>query len=138
MKNRKVVINKCYGGFGLSYEAVMLYAKLKGIELYPFIDDTHKKIYGKKATIDNPEIMLHYTTKPIENEDELYDDEIYFSDRDIPRDDPCLVKAVEQLGENASGRFASLKVVKVPADVEWAIEEYDGIEWVAEAHKTWG
>jgi hypothetical protein len=30
----KIVINDCYGGFGLSYEGVMRYAELKGIKLY--------------------------------------------------------------------------------------------------------
>ena len=27
--------------------------------------------------------------------------------------------------------------VSIPDDVEWQIEEYDGMEWVAEAHRTW-
>ena len=31
----KVVYNACYGGFGLSDEAYILYAKLKGIDIYP-------------------------------------------------------------------------------------------------------
>ena len=31
----KVVINACYGGFGLSEKAVMRYAELKGLTLYP-------------------------------------------------------------------------------------------------------
>lgn len=30
----KVVINACYGGFGLSHEAVLRYAEIKGITLY--------------------------------------------------------------------------------------------------------
>lgn len=30
----KVVINTCFGGFGLSYEAAKLYAKKKGFELF--------------------------------------------------------------------------------------------------------
>lgn len=35
---------------------------------------------------------------------------------------------VEQLGsERASGLFASLKVVEIP----------DGVEWIAEKHRTW-
>ena len=31
----KVVINKCYGGFGLSDAAMHRYAEIKGITLYP-------------------------------------------------------------------------------------------------------
>jgi hypothetical protein len=30
-----------------------------------------------------------------------------------------------------------LLIVEVPADVDWYIEEYDGLEWVAEKHRTW-
>ena len=56
---------------------------------------------------------------------------------DIERDDPFLVKVVETLGKKANGRFARLKVVDIPEDVDWQIEEYDGLEWVAEMHRTW-
>ena len=55
----------------------------------------------------------------------------------IERDDPHLVKVVETLGKKANGRFARLKVVDIPEDVDWQIEEYDGLEWVAEMHRTW-
>jgi hypothetical protein len=37
----------------------------------------------------------------------------------------------------ANGAHANLKIVEVPPDVEWQIEEYDGNEWVAEKHRTW-
>jgi hypothetical protein len=44
---------------------------------------------------------------------------------------------VQELGEAANGQYAKLKVVTIPDDVEWTIEEYDGMEWIAEAHRTW-
>jgi hypothetical protein len=44
---------------------------------------------------------------------------------------------VEEMGENVNTRFSELKVVEIPNDVEWQIEEYDGAEWVAEKHRTW-
>ena len=53
------------------------------------------------------------------------------------RADLKLVECVEKLGEDADGTFAELKVVNIPDDVEWTIEEYDGIEWVSEKHRTW-
>jgi len=56
---------------------------------------------------------------------------------DIPRDDPALIQVVEQLGGEAANRFSELKIVEIPDDVEWTIAEYDGLEWVAEAHRTW-
>jgi len=58
-------------------------------------------------------------------------------DIEIKRNDPILVEIVEQLGESANGRFAELKVVEIPDDVVWGIEEYDGAEWIAEKHRTW-
>ena len=58
-------------------------------------------------------------------------------DFNIKRNDPILVEIVEQLGEAANGDFAELKVVKIPDDVQWQIEDYDGNEWVAEKHRTW-
>ena len=32
---------------------------------------------------------------------------------------------------------SDLKVVEIPDDVEWEIEEYDGNEWVSEVHRCW-
>mgnify|MGYP003674481419 CR=1 FL=1 len=53
------------------------------------------------------------------------------------RDDEALVKCVETLGDKASGNSARLRIVEIPDDVEWKIEEYDGYEHVAEVHRTW-
>ena len=56
---------------------------------------------------------------------------------EIARDSPQLVQIVEQFGDCANGCYSSLKVVEIPDGVEWTIGEYDGCEWVAEAHRTW-
>ncbi len=92
---RHVVINDCYGGFGLSDRAITEYKKLAGIT--------------------DPE----------------------FYDRDVARDDPYLIKVIKQLGMAANGAHANLKIIEIPGDIEWLIQEYDGAEWVAEAHRTW-
>ena len=64
------------------------------------------------------------------------DDQFY--DFDIERNDPILLQVIEQLGVNdASGNHANLKIVDVPDDVQWVVEEYDGKEHVAECHRTW-
>ena len=112
----KIVINKCYGGFGLSEEAVLLYAKKKGLNLI---------IQRKKGLKLN-----HYYL----NEKK---DDNYFRERDIQRNDPILVEVVEELGEKADDTYSELKIVEIPDDVEWIIEEYDGNEWVAEDHRRW-
>jgi hypothetical protein len=56
---------------------------------------------------------------------------------DLARDDPVLVAIVRELGADANGDYAALKIVEVPYGVDWTIEEYDGTEWVAEKHRTW-
>ena len=58
-------------------------------------------------------------------------------ENDIARDDPVLVAIVRELGVDADGDYAALKIVEVPYGVDWTIEEYDGTEWVAEKHRTW-
>jgi hypothetical protein len=85
---KKIVINKCFGGFGLS-----------------------------DLALDKLGINDYY---------------------DIPRDDPKLVAVVEELGQEANGQYANLKIVEIPDDAEWQIEAYDGQEHVAEKHQTWG
>lgn len=56
---------------------------------------------------------------------------------EIDRADPELVHVVEMLGKDANGSHARLKVVEIPADVAWKIEEHDGVEHIAEVHRTW-
>ena len=50
---------------------------------------------------------------------------------------PRLVECVETLGTKANGRFAELHVVEIPDDVDWFIDEYDGIESIHERHRIW-
>ena len=113
----KIVINKCYGGFSLSDTAVILYAKKAGINI---IKDEKK----------SSSFISHYYI------DEIKDGN-YFSDHFIERTDPILIEVVEELGEAADGRCAKLKVLEIPDDVQWQIQEYDGVEWIAEQHRTW-
>jgi hypothetical protein len=44
---------------------------------------------------------------------------------------------VQELGEKANDRFSKLKIVEIPDDVQWEIQEYDGWEHIAENHRTW-
>jgi len=53
------------------------------------------------------------------------------------RDCPHLVQLVQELGSKANDEISVLKVVEIPNEIEWQIEEYDGMEWVSEIHKTW-
>lgn len=57
----------------------------------------------------------------------------YYDDRHNPK----LVECVETLGDKANGRCADLQVVEIPDNVDYKIEEYNGIEHIAETHRTW-
>lgn len=92
----KIVINRCFGGFGLSPEAILKYTELKGIEYGDF----------EKISVD--------------------------------RSDPILVQIVEEMGTKKSqSQLSKLKIVEIPDDVQWLIEDYDGFESIHEVHRVW-
>lgn len=59
-----------------------------------------------------------------------------YSDDNL-RTDTKLIECVETLGEEANGRWARLAVVEIPDDVDWEIDNYDGIETIREKHRSW-
>jgi len=61
----------------------------------------------------------------------------FWNEDDIKRDDPALVKTVEDLGEKANSMCSELKVVEIPDDVDWKITEHSGWEQVEEKHRVW-
>ena len=114
---KEIVINACYGGFGLSRQAFLRLREL-----------------GCKEALEEPDYGECWSTRRGPRRD--YGDGDSFG-ANVPRDDPLLVKVVKELKEAANGRCAELKVVEIPDDVDWRVEEYDGVEWVAEKHRTW-
>ena len=138
----KIVLNKCFGGFGLSHEAKMEIFKRKNIEVFPYInnfsydsDDEYTRHTGQK--LGSMDFIYYFKKDPkidkitgIYSEiDRLYgiaDDSSFSSDSN--RGDKDLVAVVEKLGSEASGPYASLKVVDIPDGAEWEISDYDGVE----------
>ena len=132
----ELVINRCFGGFGLSPLAVSEYLKRKGKECFCYDNSFSEKM--KKVDIENASLFVIYSTKDLGKEITWKDIEgSYFRERDIPRDDTDLVEVVESLKDKANGRFSELKIVKIPDGVEWEISEYDGLETVEEKHRSW-
>ena len=119
----KVVINDDYGGFSLSEKAQKAYFQRKGWtwdgghDTKVYDPGTSSYQYGKCHIV--PEIG-----------DEWFD-------IDVSRTDPDLIAVVQELGEEANGYCATLKIVDIPHDVEWIIHEHDGLEHIAEKHRTW-
>lgn len=104
-KMQKIVINRCFGGFGLSGVAQKRYFELEH--------------------------------KPAGEYDAQYDHWSEWRSWEVPRDDYNLVRVVEELGEASWGFASELKVVEVPAGVNWYVHDYDGMETVCEVHREW-
>lgn len=132
----KVVINRCYGGFGLSPLAVKEYLKRKDKECFCYNDTFGEKM--EKVDIESANLFVIYSTKDL-GEEITWEDlgDSYFRERDIPRNDTDLIEVVEFLKDKANGRCASLKIVKIPDGIEWEISEYDGLETIEEKHRSW-
>lgn len=119
----KIVINKCFGGFGLS-DAV--HEKL--IEL----GVPHYKTWKEIPEGDAPYVVD--SDRPDATFGSYYSN---FRDYE-KRNHPLLIQAIEVIGiDKASASLANLKVVDVPDDVQWEIDDYDGIESVHEQHRSW-
>lgn len=118
----KIVINTCFGGFGLSQKAYKRLIEL-GMPCVAYEP-------GKSDSNDDKIIFKGGLTS---NDKEYWDTWMRYEDRN----NPLLVQVVEELGEEADGTCASLSIVDIPDDVDWEISEYDGREHVAEKHRTW-
>jgi len=104
----KVLVNDCYGGYGISLEAELLYFTKKGISF-----ELLEEKYGRgKYLIDGEEVYA-----------------------ELDRDDPILIEVVEEIGsERASGIHAELSISEIPDGCEYSIHEYDGTEYI---DSTW-
>jgi len=139
---RKIIINTCYGGFGLSDKAYRELIKL-GIPVRKYIEQKRDKdgLYLEEPQNEGEVIFDRKLSKEkgFTNSKEYIKTmgrywEVWLDDK---RSHPMLIKVVEKLGEEANGQCAELKIVKIPKWIKYTIEEYDGLEWVAASHKTW-
>lgn len=129
----KVVINDCFGGFSLSQKGYDRLAELG----YQSEDMDYYKTENLKQ---NAEKMYEDTKKydgSSTSDDWLRIAQSMYNIDDIPRNHPLLVRVVEELGDEAAGLYAHLKIVEIPDDVKWEIDEYDGNESIHEVHRSW-
>jgi len=139
----KIVINKCFGGFGISNEALLELIRMKSEIVQK---RTIKEYYGKeweKQYYKDKERLKKFKDNFFGHtfyEGALYDDEfVYFiDDNKNVRINDDLIKVVKKLKEKASSRVAELEIVEVPYGVEWEISEIRGNETVEEKHRSWG
>lgn len=118
----KIAINRCFGGFGISNEAFEKLLNRKGIAF-------------DKVERENSAFLGAAYFKA----GHAGDDDYYLSDYDFTEDrsDPDLIAVIEEMGDKANSWAAEIAIVDIPDDVKWHIHEYDGIEHVAEDHRTW-
>ena len=104
----KVVINNCYGGFGLS-EAALQWLKdnAKNESTRALVARVQDKEYGE-----------------------------YEVSQTLARHDKDLVACVEALGDKANGMCADLVVRTIDAD-RYRISEYDGLETIETPDSTY-
>lgn len=140
----QVVINRCFGGFGVSHEGMLRYCEIKGIDVYPVQSGdawgfwTYWTVPPEQRMVEKSgeDFYAMSTTDRIAH-NKLRDEQTV--DRyDIERNDPALVQTVQELGKKANGDFAKLTIVEIPDDIGWTVEEYDGLERITESHRTWG
>jgi hypothetical protein len=122
----KLVICDQHGGFSLSEKA---YLRLLSVG-HP---EAEKEAKWRKEAEEKNDDSFRLMKDAKARGSKMFDSYC----RDIKRDDLALVKLVEELGNEAAGSCASLKIVDIPDDVKWEIEEYDGAEWVSEQHRRW-
>jgi hypothetical protein len=139
----KVVINRCYGGFGLSHAAIIELIRLGS----PSVESlTPPEYYGEKhyetdhATdlAEGSDLGSGYIGHRMHIGVVFKDGRVHSAkyDRSV-RTDPHVVDVVERMGDAANGRHARLDIVEIPDGVEWVIDEYDGVESIEEAHRSW-
>ena len=104
----KVLVNKCYGGYGTSKEAGLEWLK-RTCAVYTVLEDSYHLIVE-------------------------IDGERHYMDQ-LDRTDPVLIEIFEEFGsEFTSGMHAELEIQEIPDGCEYEIGEYDGTEWIDE---TW-
>lgn len=110
----KIAINVCFGGFSISIVAAEWMAEH---------GDTQAKAELEKFKQEGQWYGFGY----------VHGHEVI----GYERHNPLLIQAIEALGDKADGDLAALKIIEIPDGTDYEIAEYDGMEHIAEKHRTW-
>lgn len=123
----KVVINQCYGGFGLSPKGLKRYLELNGKQAYFYKQTSYQYqgnvTYERIDNIENAnELFISCTTR---DQGKILSDypEDTFSYYSLKRNDPILVQIVEELGREASSKYSNLVVIEIENGRWFKIDE---------------
>lgn len=127
----KIVINDCFGGYGLSPLAIYEVCKRKGMDCYIYVESNADRRKYIKASPTSKELKGHWWYALNKDFGNVMNKDIYKEDlvelESLPRHDKDLVAVVEELGDKANGYCADLKVVEINSNL-YRITEYDGAE----------
>lgn len=111
----EIVINSCFGRFGISREALHLLRKM-----------------GNKTALEETDIGEKWPGL-----NEIREPFLNLFCREINRTDKQLITVIKKIKEKANAPRSELKIIKIPDNVEWEIDNYDGLETVHEKHNSW-
>ena len=138
----KVVINRCWGGFGLSLKGQKRLAELQGKEIYfykqikyDFQDGEDE--YQRIDDLVKDGLFIHASTKDFGEFASCAELNKHYYRCDVERNDENLIKVIKELGKEANTQYSNLKIVEIPDDIEWEIDDYDGMESIEEIHRSW-
>ena len=143
----KIVLNGCYGGYGLSYKTLALYLMAKGQTPHFYVDCGSSAYLCERAGLpfnENTRIYKHvlytdveslrenfyvYCTSTYQGEELTTFPKDVINSHSIARTDPILISIVETIGPDAaSDRYAELYIQELTDGVMYKIDEYDGLE----------
>lgn len=149
----KIVINKCFGGFGLSDAAEdALIGKCEHttlVEPTEYYGGPGSAYYEANKDRKGPNEWRESYERDLERSKtggglcitRFHDGKVICDDHRSHENRTCpeLIKVIEAMGEKeASGQLGELRIVEIPDGVEWEIDEYDGVESIHEKHEVWG
>jgi len=112
----KIVVNRCYGGFGLSNKA---FEKL--IELgFPYIREKD----APNEDYDSEELRIVIFDSPTTTGSKYMILENSYEEED-KRIHPLIIQVVEELGKEANGSCTNLRIYEIPDDGVEKVYDWD-------------
>lgn len=140
----KVVINNCFGGFGLSDKAIRMIMKGRGLGCYRYrlTKYDYKNGIEEYTRLEDDEEsegrLIDYLTADCGKViNKLPRDTYWYYREELKRTDKDLIEVVEKLGSEANTSCSNLVIVEIPDNVDYEITDYDGLETIHEKHRTW-
>lgn len=133
----KIIKNVCYGGFHFSdeaYEKMIAY----GIPLKEYIKQKRNPetgLYDKSKNKKN--VIFKRGESEIDKIMKQFGDYWDNFDEKFKRTNETIIRVVEELGAEANNRFSRLEIVEIPDDIDWEIDDYDGIETIRRKGERW-